>query len=320
MQDGYQSGGHGCGASMSVLGNAFETFRRTWEERAPDDPAQVLRRGIRRGQLAAAYAGAAHALCCNEVGTIVMPTGSGKSAVMILIAGLIRARRVLVIVSSRALRRELANKFHAIDPFVELGLIDEPARKPNCKIVDSRPTHQEQWRALTDADVVVALPQSISPGLKGVARAPAGLFDLVLMDEAHHAASETWSALLDQFVGRPRLMFTATPYRLDGRPLRGRAVFTYTAAQAYEEGIFGQVHYEAVGIDPPQSPDGAIRHAVMTRLSVDRAAGFDHRILVKCKTIDRAEEVAKLYRSAGCAIEAVHSRLDEATNTQRRAH
>ncbi len=304
-------------APASVLGTAFETFRLRWEKRSPHNLAEIVSPGLRRGQLAAAYAGTAHALAGNTIGRIVMPTGSGKSAVMILIAGLFRARRVLVVASSQALRRQMAVTFKELDPFMRLGLIDRPAQQPVSRTVETRPTSEADWRAYSDADVVVALPQSVSPGYEGVAPAPVGLFDLVLIDEAHHSPSHTWKALLDQFASVPRLAFTATPYRLDDRPLPGDLVFHYSAAQAYEEGVFGQVHYEAVESDPSRSPDATVRDAVLARLKTDTASGFTHRILVKCKTIERAEEVAALYRTAGCAIQAIHSGLPQTTNDQR---
>ena len=44
-------------------------------------------------------------------------------------------------------------------------------------------------------------------------------FDCVIIDEAHHAASRTWRAVLDHFQPRLRLGLTATPERLDGLAL-----------------------------------------------------------------------------------------------------
>jgi len=301
---------------VSVLRTAFETFRVRWEERSPDDRSKIRQHGVRRGQMAAVYAGAGHVLGSPEIGRIVMPTGTGKSAVMILIAALVEARRVLVIASSQTLRWQLSTAFQELDPFVKLKLIRRPDKFPVSKTVEQQLTTERDWLSYMDADVIVALPQSISPAYAGIAPAPKGLFDLVLIDEGHHAAAHTWKALLDQFADTPRLMFTATPYRLDGRPLPGEPVFTYSAKQAYDEGIFGQVHYEAVAADTKRSPDIAVRDAVLLQLNKDRAARFNHRVLVKCKTIKRAKEVADLYRAAGCAITAVHSDQSEGVNKQ----
>lgn len=301
------------------LGNAFERFRIRWEERDPDDISRVVRQGLRRGLLAAAYAGASHALSSRQAGTIVMPTGSGKSAVMLLIAGLLRAQRVLVIVSSKALRRQLAAAFTKLDPFAkpELDLIDRPEEWPVAREIGSRPRSKADWEVFRDADVVVGLPQAISPGIEGVFAPPHGLFDLVLMDEAHHAASKTWGKLLEHFELVPKLMFTATPYRLDGRPLPEKQIFTYSAARAYEEGIFGEVAYIGVDIADRAAADEAIRDAAVSRLRDDRARGLDHRLLVKCKTIARAKQVAKIYQAAGVKVETIHSKLSDKTNQQR---
>jgi len=269
---------------------------------------------LRRGQLAAAYAGAAHALKSNKPATIVMPTGSGKTAVMLLVAAFAQAKRVLVVVSSRALRTEIAEKFRKLDPFLELGLLPPIAPRPIATAIAERLETDDDWRTLEGSDVVVALPQSISPAYQGVAKCPSGLFDLVLMDEAHHSAAKTWKALLGQFEKVPRIMFTATPYRLDRSGLPGETIFTYPASKAFEEGVFGDVRYVGVDDTPHLSPDESLRDAVIAQLRKDSASGFDHRVLAKSKTIERAKQIADLYKAAGFRMEAVHSGLADSVN------
>ena len=54
---------------------------------------------------------------------------------------------------------------------------------------------------------------------------PADLFDLVLVDEAHHAPARTWSRLLDLLGTARQVLFTATPFRRDEKEIKGKFLF-----------------------------------------------------------------------------------------------
>jgi hypothetical protein len=57
--------------------------------------------GVRVAQLAAVHALSAHFFARKEPAIVVMPTGSGKSAVMVMIAFVLRTRRILALTLSR---------------------------------------------------------------------------------------------------------------------------------------------------------------------------------------------------------------------------
>ena len=48
----------------------------------------------------------------------------------------------------------------------------------------------------------------------------AGAFDLIIVDEAQHSVASTWTRILAAFPDAHLLGVTATPERLDGRPLK----------------------------------------------------------------------------------------------------
>lgn len=64
---------------------------------------------------------------------------------------------------------------------------------------------------------------------------------LVIIDECHHASSDTWRATLAEYPDAFRLGLTATPYRLDGKPLGGdlfgQIVAPVTALELCESGV-----------------------------------------------------------------------------------
>lgn len=70
-------------------------------------------------------------------------------------------------------------------------------------------------------------------------RIPADAFDLVIVDEAHHATAKTWAATLNHFQPTLRLGLSATPERTDGAPLSNLfddITYQMTIKDAVEEG------------------------------------------------------------------------------------
>lgn len=62
---------------------------------------------------------------------------------------------------------------------------------------------------------------------------------LVLMDEAHHTPARSWKALRKLFPNAAMIGFTATPTRLDGKPLREHFSELYEAATPLETADIG---------------------------------------------------------------------------------
>ena len=145
-------------------------------------------------------------------------------------------------------------------------------------------------------DVVVATVQSISPGFEGIPPPPNDLFDLVLVDEAHHSPARTWQAILDHFSSAKRLLFTATPFRQDQKEIRGRFIFTYDLHDAFRDSIFGQITYQAVTPGDGESHDEAIARAAERQLRADAVSGYNHRVMVRTDGRPRAQELFDLYR------------------------
>jgi superfamily II DNA or RNA helicase len=172
--------------------------------------------------------------------------------------------------------------------------IDFPAPKVfNAK---KRITTPEEWEELREYDVIVGTVQSVSPAYESIPEPPADLFDLVLVDEAHHTPARTWQAILDHFAKAKRLLFTATPFRQDQREIKGRFIFSYDLRQAYRDGIFGQIAYQPVSPGEGENNDVAIARAAQQRLVQDRDAGYVHRLMVRTDSRKRAAELLGLYQ------------------------
>lgn len=253
--------------------------------------------GLRRAQLGAIHAiGAYFSLPQQTPGLVVMPTGSGKTAVLCLAAFLLRANRVLILTPSQLVRAQIAEEMASLSVLKSAGVLPEKFACPKVKEVKQRLESDEAWKELEEFDFIVATPQCVSPGIKGVKKPPTGLFDLILMDEAHHSEAPRWSDILQHFEETRRLLFTATPFRRDKKELKGHIVYSYPLRLAHEDKIFGQLRF--VPVDPPGglSHDAAIARKAEAIFREDQQAGFNHRLMVRTDSKKRADELAEIYR------------------------
>lgn len=256
--------------------------------------------GFRDAQRGALFAIASHFTSRSDPAIVSMPTGSGKTAVLQATALLLRAERVLVLTPSRLVREQIADDFRSLGVLRRLGAVPDGIQPPNVMATGSRVTDENAWQAMRDFDVVVATVPSVSPHLEDVPVPPLDLFDLILVDEAHHSPAVTWSATLARFPDAKKVLFTATPFRRDNREIHGRFVYTYDLKRAYEDGVFGHIDYRQVddipGVDDDhRREDVAIALAAEETLGADRKAGFDHLIMVRTDSRARASDLAKAY-------------------------
>ncbi|WP_156456233.1 DEAD/DEAH box helicase family protein, partial [Microbacterium sp. Leaf351] len=146
---------------------------------------------------------------------VSIPTGSGKTAIATALPYLARAKRTLVVVPSKELRSQLSAAFRSQQDLLNVGALNRASPGP---IVEEVTGRRIDWARLQQIDVVVALPNSISPEHMEEAELPdPELFDLLIIDEAHHAPAKTWRAILDHFPSARAVLLTATPRRADGK-------------------------------------------------------------------------------------------------------
>jgi hypothetical protein len=224
-----------------------------------------------------------------------MPTGSGKTAVLIGASFLLQSQRALVITPSRMVREQIAEEFRLLRVLKRVGALDVNLQAPSVHAVENRIEAEAEWRELSFHDVIVSTPNSISPRISGIAEPPPTFFDLVLIDESHHSAAESWKALLETFSSAKQVHFTATPFRRDRRELPGKLIYNYELRQAYEDGVYGQLNYRPVQPADGEDADIAIATAAARQLREDRGRGLEHRLIVRTATKTRAHDLHKLY-------------------------
>ncbi len=253
--------------------------------------------GLRNAQLGAIHAVGAHfSLYSKEAALVVLPTGAGKTAVLVMAAFLLKAKRVLVVSSSVLVRGQIVNEFSELTTLRRLTVVNEEIENPKVKEVTSTLTTIEDWNALVDYDVVVGIPNSLYNSIEEGVIPAIDLFDLILVDEAHHAPAKTWQGLLDYFANSKKVLFTATPFRRDKKEVPGKLVYNYPLSKAKEDNVFGQIGYLPVTQQGGQSADLSLAKATEKIFNEDRDAGLNHYVLIRTERRDHARELLKIYK------------------------
>jgi len=251
--------------------------------------------GFRPAQLAAAQSVTAHFFSSKLPAIVTMPTGTGKTTVLMAIAFMLGATRVLVLTPSRLVREQIAENFKALADLKKIGALPMDTVVPRVFATEGNIGSDQAWEELRQYDVVVATVPSVSPREDAIPEPPADLFDVVLVDEAHHSPARTWSKLLDLLRDAKQTLFTATPFRRDEKEIKGKIVFTYDIRRANQDRVFGDITFKPV--EPPKetSIDLAIAKATEKQFQDDRTAGLKHLVMVRTDTVSRAKELKKLY-------------------------
>lgn len=270
--------------------------------------------GWRRAQLGALGATMAHwSLAEREPTVISIPTGTGKTAVGMAAPFLMTdpPRRVLVLAPAQQIRRQLVQHFSTYAQLQRLGVLPEAAGAPTVFEMSGRTA---DWSALEPFDVVVALPNSISPVHYDDSQQPSrGLFDLIVVDEAHHAPAETWRAVLDHFADARALLLTATPRRRDGKRIPGSLEYYYPLRRALDEGLYKPI--QPVLLPPPDPSDRSQSDALIAAHTADLLATDEHQtsaLLVRGGTVARLHELHTVYEAAGVDLALLHNGMSEA--------
>lgn len=250
---------------------------------------------------------------------VVMPTGSGKTAVMgITIAEEMADTvlpKVLVIQGSDFLVRQNRKTIGELTAHLGAALSVVQARR-------------NDW----SGDIVFGTAQSVSKPFR-LRRMP--FFTHLIVDEAHHAASPTYRAIIDRAKEiNPDIrivLYTATPNRSDGQTLAFAAglAFQMTYSELIDLGILVPVRtftidmglkadmekirivgadydMKSLGklLDKQVHHDAVIDHWIEKRCDVRQTVAF-------CPTIPHAEALAQAFRDRGIRAECIHSEKED---------
>lgn len=158
---------------------------------------------------------------------LVLPTGCGKTVVFAKITeDCVRAgERVLILAHRGELLEQAADKLHSA-----VGL--------SCAAEKAEQTCLGSWNRVVVGSVQTLMRE------KRLSRFPADYFDTIVIDEAHHAISESYQVIFRHFNRAKLLGVTATPDRGDMRNLGqvfDSLAYQYTMPQAIRDGYLCKI-------------------------------------------------------------------------------
>ncbi|MBD2770545.1 DEAD/DEAH box helicase family protein [Hymenobacter sp. BT664] len=252
-----------------------------------------------------------------------MPTGSGKTAIMAAIAQLMpNVHSVLVVAPWVQLTKQLKAEI-AAEVWRKLGITAWPALK---SVYEFRAA--EAAKVLIKAGgapaVFVCTNQSLerlhAASLNAGSKYPGSYaalqakIDLVLVDEGHREPAPQWAKAV-RSLGKPTVLFTATPYRNDHR------LFNIADAHAYQflhqSAVAGNFirHVEFREVSYGESPqafiDALLHFFTGDFQSLKPSAVTQPRVIVRCATSDDIREVTAHLRRHGHAVVEVHDNFSD---------
>jgi superfamily II DNA or RNA helicase len=253
--------------------------------------------GLRSPQLGALHAIASHWTLTHAPGIIVMPTGTGKTEVMLASTVAEACTCLLVIVPSDALRTQTADKFANFGILKKFGIVPESANYPVVARLGGTPKNPGDLTIVDNVNVIVSTMAALANASPAVLETLASKCSHLFFDEAHHTPADSWSRLKSAFKNKKVLQFTATPFRRDGKRLDGKILFNYPLAKAQSEGYFKPIGIKEVWEWSDDDADAEIAEIAVETLREDLARNLDHVLMARVEGIERAEQIFKSFYS-----------------------
>lgn len=254
----------------------------------------------------------------------VAPTGSGKTIMLSAVAGSLLAEpdaKACILAHRTELTGQNRNKFERVNPSLKTSVFD---------------ANEKSW----DGNATFAMVQTLSRKAN-LDQLPT--LDLLVIDEAHHAASPSYREVIDQvLVKNPKAAIcglTATPNRGDGKGLR--EVFSNVADQITLGEMIASGH-----LVPPRTyvidvgTQEALRKVRRTAIDFDmnevanilnktlvtesvinnwKAKARDRKTIVFCSTVEHATDVCTAFNQAGIESVLIHGELSDGERKERLA-
>lgn len=273
---------------------------------------------------------------------VVMPTGVGKSLFLAAAPYGVAEGRVLLIAPNLTIKHGLEEKLTGPESsaYRRFGILGPKERLPSVVVLGSGTVNREDCLR---ADLVIANIQQVQGWLPLF---PSDFFDLIVVDEAHHAAADSWQNVHEAFPNAKAVYATATPFRSDGQTIVAERVHTTTLAEAIADGYVKNVARATAraaemtfvvedeertysleeiltmreetwfsrGVALSELCNRTIAQRAISILLEKRKTGVRHQIIAAACSVDHARQLEVIFASYGLSATYVASRgmtLDE---------
>lgn len=179
---------------------------------------------------------------------------------------------------------------------------------------------------------------------KWLTQFPDDFFDMIIVDEAHHSAADSWQKVIERFPKAKVILLTATPFRSDRQELDGELVFRYPFRNATLKGYIKRLKASYVApatIELGFSDSGGRSYTLeevlklkeevwfsrgvalarlcnqhivdssLQKLEELRQSGTQHQLIAVACSINHGKEIRSLYQERGFNAAVIHSNLLE---------
>ena len=300
---------------------------------------------LREPQREAHRATREHFVRSSKPAIIQIPVGCGKTGIMATLPFGIANGRALVITPNLTIRRGVASALDIASRecfWAKTRVLPEFSEGPYFAVLESHDANIHD--CIESHFVVTNIQQLASMADRWLPQFPPNFFDLILVDEGHHAAAASWQKVFRRFPDAKVVSLTATPFRADEQPLEGDLIYRYPFAKAMLKGFIKQVH--ARRVEPSELyftyGDDTVRHTLSEVLelrdeqwfrkgvalspecnrhiaesSIQRcnalrsATGIPHQIIAAACSVDHARQVRSIYEECGYRAAEIHSAMSD---------
>jgi len=244
----------------------------------------------------------------------VMSVGSGKTALGVLACLAFTRRRALVVTPGSVIRGTFDQAFDRTSPtnvlFTLPGgplIVGIGAPKVLTLDRDDGPIKDVTREDLLGADVILTNFHSLGTGDDPddlLAKLGPDDIDLIVVDEAHIAAAESYQRLFRHFAGARTLLMSACFQRLDGKPIDADVVYRYRLIDSIADGNAKNLRIGRFAPDVAQTiyeiawPNGD-REQIVGRDALLEIIGDEHKLAsITAKSTEPISQVMRAVRSA----------------------
>ena len=285
-----------------------------------------------------------HFAAADEPAMAVIPVGCGKTGLISILPFGIAEGRVLVIAPNLTIRDGIADALDIASTecfWAKTRVLSHFQRGPYMALLDGKDANIHDC---AESDFVVTnIQQLASSADRWLPQFPPDFFDMIIVDEGHHSAAESWRKTLRRFPDAKVVSLTATPFRTDRQELPGEVVYRYSFARAMLKGYIKEIrsrsaqpselYFTVAGEDRQYSLDQVLalseeawfrksvalspecnRHIVEASIAecnwMSERTGTHHQVIASACSIEHARQVRSIYRECGYRAEAISSDLD----------
>lgn len=312
------------------------------------EPNIIGNDNLREPQIGAYEAVYEHFIHNSDHAKVILPTGTGKTGLMSILPYGISNSRVLIITPQLVIKDAVLG---SLDPnydnnfWIMTNIFEKRDHLPS--VIEYETEHD--YELLKYANIVILNIHKLQKRLKSslIKKVPHDFFDMIIIDEAHHAEAQTWKDAIEYFCEAKVVKVTGTPFRSDGKSITGKDVYEYKLRQAMSMGYVKtleriehipdklyltvdkneDVQYSideirAMGLKDedwinrsvalsPKSNESIVSKSIELLEQKLSLSKFPHKIIAVACSIWHANQLKTIYEHHGYDVAIVHSDLDK---------